>query len=53
MHFNSTDKNPNQTKPDGLDVAPFLIDDTQREDADKISHEALLGDSGVMFIAGR
>ncbi|CAG9953639.1 unnamed protein product [Clonostachys rosea f. rosea IK726] len=41
-----------KTKPDGLDVASFLIEDTQREDADKISHEALLGDSGVMFIAG-
>ncbi|CAI6101292.1 unnamed protein product, partial [Clonostachys chloroleuca] len=40
------------TKPDGLDVASFLIEDTQREDVDKISHEALLGDSGVMFIAG-
>ncbi|CAH0051225.1 unnamed protein product, partial [Clonostachys solani] len=41
-----------KTKPDGVDVASFLIEDTQRKDADKISHEALLGDSGVMLLAG-
>ncbi|VUC25797.1 unnamed protein product [Clonostachys rosea] len=41
-----------KTQPDGVDVASFLIEDTQRKDADKISHEALLGDSGVMLLAG-
>ncbi|KAK8033496.1 hypothetical protein PG991_002894 [Apiospora marii] len=41
-----------QTKPEVVDIASFFIQDTQRKDADRASHEAVIGDSGVLLLAG-
>ncbi|KAI1758434.1 cytochrome P450 [Xylaria castorea] len=41
-----------KSKPESVDIASFFIEDSQRKDADKTSHEAVYGDSGVVLLAG-
>ncbi|KAI0485117.1 cytochrome P450 [Xylariaceae sp. FL0804] len=41
-----------KSKPESVNIASSFIDDSQRKDADRISHEAVGGDSGVLLLAG-
>ncbi|OTB02811.1 hypothetical protein M426DRAFT_322404 [Hypoxylon sp. CI-4A] len=41
-----------KSKPDSVNVAAFLIEDSRRKDADEASRAAIIGDSGVMLLAG-
>ncbi|KAI1327022.1 cytochrome P450 [Xylariaceae sp. FL0255] len=41
-----------KSKPESVDIASFFIEDSQRKNADRVSLEAVGGDSGIILIAG-